>query len=82
MGNFICCQEPQNTPQIRIDQLIAQDKLYYSNNNNPNNVYLTNNFVQQNKAAENYQRQPSVKSLSNTKLQYLSSFRLHRLRPE
>lgn len=47
----------------------------YPYNNNPNNVYLTNNFVQQNKAAENYQRQPSVKSLSNTKLQYLSSFR-------
>lgn len=41
MGNFICCQEPQNTPQIRIDQLIAQDKLYYSNNNNPNQTKQT-----------------------------------------
>ena len=31
MGNLLCCQSPQNTTQFRIEQIIAEDKLYYSN---------------------------------------------------
>ena len=31
MGNLLCCQSPQNATQFRIEQIIAEDKLYYSN---------------------------------------------------
>ena len=34
MGNLVCCQSPQNATQFRIEQIIAEDKLYYSNPDN------------------------------------------------